>query len=213
MRHGESETNVQRRYIGDDVPLTALGVQQAEFVAERFTTIPFDIVLTSTMARAMQTGEAIAKKNNKPIEHLDLFRELNQSHEYMGLSFDDPRAVEARGVWRAHVNDPINQGTFYTENFFELKTRALEALELLATRPEETIIVATHGTFLKLCTSLIIAGDTFSPELFLKMEKNMITKNTGITICEYKEDKWLLHAWNDHAHLGEPTIKAPEVLA
>ena len=112
VRHGESETNVQRRYIGDDVPLTALGVKQAEFVAERFVDIAFDVVLTSTMARAMQTGEAIAKRNNKPIEHLDLFRELNQSSEYMGLSFDDPRAVEARAIWRTHINDPIGQRIF-----------------------------------------------------------------------------------------------------
>ena len=202
VRHGESTENAQERYVGETAPLTAHGVEQANFVAERFASIPFDIVLTSTMERAMETGKAIAERSKKPVEHMDIFNEFRRPSTFMGKSFHDPDVVATFPLFNEHNTD---QDWHYSdeENFFDVKARAQTALDLLTKRPEEHIVVATHGTFLKVCTCLVIAGDAFTPEMFFRMRASMKTRNTGITIFDYNED-WRLLAWNDHAHLGDP---------
>lgn len=203
VRHGESVENAEERYIGDDAPLTAVGVRQANYVAERFASIPFDIVLTSTMERAKETGRAIAERSGKPIEHHAVFKEFRRPSEFHGKAFNDPEVKERWPLFTENINDP---DWHYSdeENYFDITKRAREALAYLAGRPEENIVVATHGTFLKICTCLIIAGEAFSPDVFLRMRMSMKTRNTGITVCEYNDTDWKLLAWNDYAHLGDP---------
>ena len=52
------------------------------------------------------------------------------------------------------------------ENFFDLKTRALRALDYLVERPERTLLVVTHGTFVCMLLCCMMAGEGVSPELF-----------------------------------------------
>lgn len=203
VRHGESIENKEERYIGESAPLTVHGMEQANFVAERFASIPFDVVLTSTMERAMETGKAIATRSGTPIEHHAIFSEFSRPSAFQGKSFKDPEVIATFPLFTEHIGDPA---WHYSdeENFFDVKKRAEQALALLAARPEERIVVATHGTFLKVCTCLIIAGEAFTPDMFLRMRLSMKTRNTGITVAEHDGDDWKLLAWNDYAHLGDP---------
>lgn len=195
--------NKEERNVGETAPLTAHGMEQANFVAERFASIPFDIVLTSTMERAMETGKAIAERSGAPIEHHAIFSEFSRPSECNDKSFHDPIVREINTKRWEHIHD---KDWHYSdeENFFDLKDRAQQALGLLAKRPEDTIVVATHGTFLKTCTCLIIAGETFTSDMFVHIRLSMKTRNTGITVAEYDDADWKLLAWNDHAHLGDP---------
>ena len=61
MRHGETAWNADNRILGStDIPLNAKGREQAREAAERLKDISFDIIYTSELSRAKETGLAVA---------------------------------------------------------------------------------------------------------------------------------------------------------
>lgn len=62
VRHGQTEWNVLERVQGhQDSPLTDLGREQAEKVAEELSNIKFDAIYSSDSGRCVQTAQTIAK--------------------------------------------------------------------------------------------------------------------------------------------------------
>ncbi len=88
MRHGQSEANAEDRFCGrHDSPLTDLGKQQAEATAENLRKENFDIILTSTLSRAKETGEIVGKKLGIKVESHEIFIERDfGDFEYMKKS-------------------------------------------------------------------------------------------------------------------------------
>jgi broad specificity phosphatase PhoE len=182
-------------------PLSELGRRQAEFVARRFERIPVDIVITSDMERAAETGRCIAERNRWPIVFDSLFQEILRPTIIRGKGRDTPEALE---IMRFLTENWTNARVKHSdeENFFDLKKRALTALEHLAERLERTLLVVTHGTFLCMLICCMMAGEEVSPQLFDCVHHFLVLKNTALSVCEYENGKWQLVIWNDHAHLG-----------
>jgi broad specificity phosphatase PhoE len=201
VRHGSTEGNEQGAYQHVHTPLSALGRRQAACVALRFERIPVDIVITSDMARAAETGRCIAARNKLPIVFNPLFQEILRPAIVRGKRRDAPEVLEIMRFLAEHwTNARVKHSD--EENFFDLKKRALEALEYLAKRPERTLLVVTHGTFLCMLICCMIAGEEVSPHLFARVHRFLVLKNTALSVCEYDNGKWQLVIWNDHAHLG-----------
>src|SRR2546427_248365 len=61
LRHGVTELNRDKRVSGQtlDVPLLPEGVRQAEEARDRFAGTPLDVVISSPLARAIQTAEIV----------------------------------------------------------------------------------------------------------------------------------------------------------
>ncbi|PCH92219.1 hypothetical protein COB80_00270 [Candidatus Kaiserbacteria bacterium] len=207
VRHGRSRANETGIREGKDSPLTEEGVRQAEFVAERFKSIPIEIVLSSHYKRAHDTAEKIATVNNVPIEIVDMAHERELPAEIEGKHRDDPLVHEAVAkfeyswIHNSHIDDG--------EHFEDMKERARKLTEVLEARPEKHIVVATHGFFMKFFVSYHLLGEYFTPDLFVNsIMHTMFSANTGITYMFLDEkDKWTLSSWNDHAHLGELNSK------
>jgi len=70
VRHGESEGNRDRRFpISSEIPLTEVGIRQAEEAARRITELfKPEAVISSPFRRARQTSEIIAALLKLPIE-------------------------------------------------------------------------------------------------------------------------------------------------
>src|SRR5499426_3334137 len=66
VRHGSTEGNETRAYQYVNTPLSELGRRQAACAAHRFERIPVDLVITSDMERAAETGRCIAERNGFP---------------------------------------------------------------------------------------------------------------------------------------------------
>lgn len=90
VRHGETEFNIKRIHQHPDVPLSELGLKQAEFVAMRFLHIPIDCIVASPYLRARQTTEAIILKTQKPVKYNSFFIELKNPSEIEGKQMDEP---------------------------------------------------------------------------------------------------------------------------
>lgn len=210
VRHGESEANVGNIYLGGKTPLTEVGHQQAEFIAERASKLPIEIIIASTLLRAMQTAQHIVDKISKPFETSDLFVERRSPSEYIGRKYNDPATAGIDKILDANFG---KEGWKYSdeENFEDMKTRAKKAIEFLEARPENDILVVTHGLFLRMLVGTILFGDEFSGREGFNLFKTFQTKNTGLTIFMYHPETategmykaWRMLTWNDHAHLAD----------
>ncbi len=205
VRHGESEGNIAQRAQTAVEPLTEKGIRQAGLIAKRMQNIPIDCVISSTMIRAHHTAEKIAEKIQKPIDFSELFVENRRPSEVIGLHWQDSVQLDIRAA--EEVNKHIPHYRFSDEeNFEDLYERGKKAIELLENRPEQNILVVTHGMFMRNIIGYAIFGNTLTRDVYEKLKRGLITDNTGITLLRYDTEQkqpWALWTWNDHAHLGD----------
>ncbi|MEI6191112.1 MAG: histidine phosphatase family protein [bacterium] len=206
VRHGATGGNEKDEFQLPTIPLSDMGLKQAEFVAERFKTIPVDTIIASDMKRASQTAEAISKTLNKKITYQALFQEILRPSFVRGKRKDDPEVMKIMEEVKANFD---NQNYHHSdeENYFDLKNRAVKCLEYLQSLQEENILVVTHGQFLNMLIGIMELGDTMTPKQFKLLQKFFIAKNTGITIVEEYKGNFFLLTWNDYTHLGDTDIK------
>jgi len=210
VRHGESEGNALGKRQGPASKLTEKGVKQAEIVAKRVKKIEFEHILSSTMERAKQTAEIINSAVDKPITFSDLFRERKNPSEFIGQAPNSSDVMRIYEEMNSH-NDEPDWHYSDEENFYDLKRRGLEALEYLKSLPHESVLVVTHGVFMRMLVAVAVYGDKLNFGIYWPMVMSLKTLNTGITVLETKnlqespvsQPEWALVTWNDHAHLGE----------
>ena len=202
IRHGQTDSNVRNVPGHRTDPLSELGQQQAGAVAERLKEINIDLMLASPYIRAHQTAEVIAQSLMKEIVLEPLFEEQKAVSALRGMSRSDPYGIQVRHELVAHVYDPSWHHSD-EENFFDIKLRAEKALQLLEDRPEENILVVTHGAFLRALARVIILGDLFTPATYKVSYHAFGLSNAGVTVFEFVEDRgWQIVRWNDTVHLS-----------
>lgn len=213
VRHGESEANAGfPTYQGETSKLTELGMQQARFIAKRCTNLPIDVVLASTAVRSQETAQAVGEEIGQTVEVQEVFTERRLPKEMIGMFRADKKAQELERRWlEGFYEDGIRVGN--GENFSDLKLRGGAALTHLENRSESNILVVTHGFFLRMIIARVIHGESLTPREFERLAQGISTNNTGLTVLKFgrhffqrlhiePRDGWILHVWNDHAHLG-----------
>ena len=206
VRHGQSELNVAPIFQGLESPLSQKGQEQAQYLAERFTNITFDTLIASPLERARQTATVIGQTTGKTPEYSELFVECKKPTVIHNKSYED---TEASIIWKNWQKSLFEFGpkVLDGETFEELVQRADQALHFLQSRTEQSLVVVTHGLFLRVMLARALHGELLTAPLFEDFQKNMETQNTGITVLHYKaafeqESAWRLWTYNDHAHLG-----------
>jgi broad specificity phosphatase PhoE len=154
----------------DSDPLTPLGAEDAQRLAERLATLPVDVIISSSYLRARSTAGAIAAVTGAPhvvpvwqgsswvdlpARHLDirnhvsLLREIDVPSELQGQRFDDPQAREIQHAALAVADQPESHYSD-EENLYDLWRRAEEIRRHLEVRTERLIVVVAHGGINKL---------------------------------------------------------------
>jgi len=217
VRHGESELNAKNFRQGKEGHLSALGREQARFVAERFTKIPVDIILSSDYVRAEETAGVIKEMIHKPVEITPLLAERRNPHEIINRSSNDPdvAAILDRIDRSFHTNELRYSDE---ENFSDLKERAKQLLRFLESRPENRILCVTHHIFLRCLAGYIEKGEKFNANDFAKFTFLNPLNNAGITLLTYEpvftgfwrkrqvdphnNIGWKLVVWNDYGRIN-----------
>ncbi len=202
VRHGETTYNANNIFQPPTSELSEEGQRQAEFLAKRFMSIHIDAIFSSDYTRAVQTAQIINRTLKREVIYNDLLRELKRPSAVLEKSGADADVMEIKRQIGENFHDPQWHHSD-EENFFDVKKRAEAFLEIIQQRPEEHVLVVTHGIFIRFAVFLFVLQDLFTPDLFIHLRDSFHLKNTGITLCERnKQGKWELITWNDHAHLG-----------
>jgi len=206
VRHAQSDDNVAPVFQSPSSPLSEKGKRQAERIAERISKLHFGALIASPFERAKQTAQAIARATGRNVEYSDLFVERVKPTYIDGKPYTDQKANK---LWRDWQKSLYTSGARAEdgENFDDLLTRAGKALAFLSDRRERSLIVVTHGYFLRTIVARVLLGSTLSGEAFRQLQKAAAMENTGLTVLRYhggfeEEPSWRLWIYNDHAHLG-----------
>ena len=142
VRHGQSEADILGVCEGRaDFPLTKLGHEQAERTAEYISEkYKVDKIYSSTLKRAMETAEHIAKKANLEVNPEDKLQEFNN-----GLR----AGLEFKLAFEKYPNVPtaIHESHYQQESKLEFRMRAEYVLSKIISEndPTSTIVIVSHG--------------------------------------------------------------------
>ncbi len=196
VRHGETLYNVQSRYTGQsDIPLSALGEQQAAALGKRLAAEPLAAIAASDLQRARVTAQAIARYHKLPVqEDVDL-REISFG-TWEGATYNEIVARDADLVQR-WLADPTIHAPPGGETVIQLRDRVAPALQRWRTRwPEATILWAVHGGVIEVLLCHVLGVD-------LKLRWQFRHENASITEIDLGCKGTRIVRLNETAHLDE----------
>lgn len=196
VRHGESEWNRIGRYQGQsDAPLSALGVRQAEALADRLQREPLDSIFASPLQRAAKTAEAIARYHpDVPFEQVPALLEIDHG-EWQGLLADEVIARYGDGLqeWRNHPTRSQMPGG---ESFSNILKRVLDFKDRLCSEfGDQNVLISTHDVVVK-----ILVADALGMNMD-RINRIWVT-NASISVIEYGQDLPYLVSLSEACHLG-----------
>jgi 2,3-bisphosphoglycerate-dependent phosphoglycerate mutase len=140
-RHGEAEYEASE-WEAEGGSLTLLGRQQAVALAESLAGRRIAHVWTSTLARAVQTGEIIAARLGTGVTTRIGLREFDVG-DHRGVPLEEDPFVATYTRWmEGHLDERVPGG----ETGREIADRFGEVLrEIADAHPGETVLVVSHG--------------------------------------------------------------------
>ena len=151
IRHGQQYIgDMSRGPVGDiiDPPLSEKGERQAERVGRRFAEGVVDVVYTSNLLRAKDTGAQVARHHGlSPVEMDDLrevevFREIPRERSLVDF-LGRPLLL---GVRERMMNERSWDVYPYSESSAEFRKRTVNAIEaIVATHEGQRVVIACHG--------------------------------------------------------------------
>ena len=174
IRHGQSEWNKKNLFTGwKDPELTELGIKEAIQAGNQLkqSNIKFDVMFTSDLFRAQETGRLILEQMNQTDIATIKDQSLNERNygELAGLNKDDARkkwGEEQVHIWRRSFDVPPPGGE-------SLKNTAERVLPYFESKilPEvikgKNILIAAHGNSLR---ALVMKLEDISPDEIVKLE-------------------------------------------
>ncbi len=159
VRHGATIWNLQHRYTGwSDIPLSAIGRQQAIWAAQQLQPIRISVIYSSTLLRASETADIIARHQADPLllKQLDAWREINFG-AWEGLTYQE---IAARFPGQlAFFSDPERFPAFNGESLLDVVRRFEPALAAIMTDPDwiegDALLVSHGGTLRALLCRLL----------------------------------------------------------
>ncbi len=174
VRHGQSEWNKKNLFTGwKDPKLTELGIEEAIKAGKLLKTkeMKFDIMFTSDLFRAQETGRLILENMNQldiPVIKNQSLNERNYG-DLAGLNKDDARekwGEEQVHIWRRSFDIPPPGG----ESLKDTAERVLPYFhsEILPKAEEGLdVLVAAHGNSLR---ALVMELEGLSSDEIVKLE-------------------------------------------
>jgi len=141
VRHGQTTWNAEKRWQGRaDSPLSALGIAQARSAAGVLE--PVDLVVTSSLSRARDTGAIISEALDAPVTADDELVERDVG-AWTGLTSDE---IEAG--WPGALASGAHPDGWESDE--AVAARALAALHRIAAEhPGTRVLVVTHGGLIR----------------------------------------------------------------
>jgi probable phosphoglycerate mutase len=150
IRHGESTWNVEHRLPGQlpGIELTEAGRAQAQRLASALSVLPLSSIISSPLARAVETAEYLVQGRAITIQHEPDLMDIELGH-WSGQNRD--ALFQSDPTWKAFVRDPT-VAPVDVETFPVLEQRVVTAVDRWlkkdATGPLPAFV--THADVIKL---------------------------------------------------------------
>lgn len=194
IRHAQTAWNADGRWQGSiDVPLDALGRQQALALAAHLAARPIGSVYSSDLLRARQTAEPVAAALDLSVQTDPRLREMNLGI-FQGLTRSEilqryPQEMQALND--DYMGFVVPQG----ESRQMMQDRAHEALTAIArTGKGPQIAVITHGGTIRTLLLRHFPAPQIAAARF---------HNTSITTLRYGDGRWSLVELASTVHLEQ----------
>jgi broad specificity phosphatase PhoE len=197
IRHGQTEWNREERFRGRaDLPLNKNGLRQAEATAQRVVAEwkPAG-VYSSPLGRAVQTGEAVARRFDLKVQTHPGLIDLDFG-ECQGLSLDEVRArwPETARDWLEAPQRVVFPGG---ESLPIVRVRAMTALrEWISGHAGDTIVVVGHAVVNWL---ILLAVLGLPDECYWRLRQD----NCAINVIETENVDFTIVSLNDTCHLRD----------
>lgn len=137
-RHGQTRWNAENKVCGrTDLPLTEVGIAQAQALAEKAAYLGIDLILTSPLDRAHTMARIIADRCGAEVQVEERLIEQNYG-VFEGVDRQDPGFLANKRQFA--VRYPGG------ESMMDMAGRIYPLLEEIRERyPEKTVLLACHG--------------------------------------------------------------------
>jgi broad specificity phosphatase PhoE len=198
VRHGQQEwPDPQHSTAGEwvDPPLSELGREQAEAVAKYLSTEPVSAVYSSKLARASDTGRAIAGHHGLEVAEVEDLAEFRMFERIPS----DQRAVDVvgelalQGIRERFVQTRRWDAYPHSESSLDFRRRVGYSIEgIMANHPGETVAVACHGGVINVVAAQI-----------LEVEVDFLFRPSHASVhrVRFANGRRVLESLNDHAFL------------
>lgn len=183
VRHGQSETNLARRFTGwAQAKLTEQGIADAKRAGEYLKGLSFDRIYSSDLIRAVATAQ-YAIPGCEPIR-LPCLREIGLGElEWQDIAECVVRYGEAFAVNRRSHNFVPYGG----ENQGMMEDRVRQFFEMLENDPCEQAIAFAHAGTLQTALDIVLG---------MRLDRSHLRCSNGsVAVFEYVDDRWLLRTW------------------
>ena len=148
LRHGESVYNVEKRLPGQRDFLTLKGKLQIESLKEDLLKFNFNKIISSDERRAVESAEIISRWYKKSFKMLPLIREKSSGE------FSDKLVDEVD--WSLVKGSFLEKKILGGENVSDVIIRTICFFRKLnESKQGETVLVVSHGTFLRILLSIV----------------------------------------------------------
>jgi len=191
IRHGEKGVCTGNAAA---IELTDLEHRQANLVGKRLKDQHIDIIFSSTMTRARQTAEEMNRYLNVKIEYRNRLREIDMGDcDMRGWEYVSKNYPEFVKEFEREETDIVYPNGECGEDVW---IRARNVLDEIIDLGLENVAVVTHGETIR----SIICGALEIPQ-FKRFAFGLPPEHCGITCLKYVHDRYILHVFNDYAHL------------
>ncbi len=204
LRHGQTQFNVFRRLQGwSNSQLTEKGIQVAKTSGQIFKDIPFDLVYSSDLTRALDTAKIFLEsaRKNLPINPLSDLREIGFGYfegmdgpstwrladakaVELGIIPEGKEASESIRIDMLYLMDPYCLAEKHEDFMNRLKNGIMG---ILKKHPDKKhILILSHSSVIK------AIFDTFDPDFETVME----AQNGSISTMSYYNNRFKVKSFN-----------------
>jgi len=170
----------------EGVPLTDVGIKQAEHTAELLEHMNISAIYSSPIQRAKHTAEIAGQHNSIDVTIDDRLIELDMG-KFTGMPYD---AIFNGNVFMKFYNGELEIAHNGVETFSQVKNRVLGLVdEIIEKHPDENVVLVTHMDPIKAMLSTIV--DLSPINLF-----ELIIANASLNIFREKEKKFSISGLN-----------------
>ncbi len=174
IRHGETVWNKEGRYQGQtDIPLSPLGVHQAQRLAAHLQKETITHVISSDLSRAYETAQIIAEKHGLPVVVDEGLREFCFG-VWEGLTRTEIQTKYKDHYYAKQQGDDVCIPG--AETAFQVRQRVTKCISSYCQRYDGVLVFVSHGGTIRQALLAMLNE---------KESKRIILNNTGISTVSY----------------------------